>query len=419
MFVKIEVRHLDSSDREALIRLTAYSYTDAPAKIAEYIAEIEASTDGELLGVLADGELAAGLVDWRFDVNVRGTKVPANGIGMVASAPETRRRGLVRELIVAHLKELRDDGVVLSLLYPFQFAFYNRLGWGFGERRLQLKTPPAEFARFGRNTGRVRELLYSEPGVVRCAPGHDVESVAATLNPLYEVEAARWGLSASRPPEDWLRQLVVGSWPVRRHLFVWYSDAGEPEGYVNLSWRETGWQAPLNVREIVATTPEAWRGLFFFLSCHDSQTKTIQINLPFEHTLLELLGDPRADAKLEHGPMVRAVDLADLLRMLTPAEAAGIAGDCLLQVTDELAPWNAGAYRLRAVPGKPLVVEPACAAAGADLSLGIAALSQLAVGSRSLDDLLAFGLAAARPGPGLDLAWRLFAPQRLWHNEFY
>lgn len=417
--MKTEVRHLDSRDREALVHLTAYSYADAPAKIAEYVAEIEASGDGKLLGVFADGELAAGLVDWRFDVNVRGTQVPANGIGMVASAPETRRRGLVRELIAGHLNKLRADGVVLSLLYPFQFAFYNRLGWGFGERRLQVKTPPAEFGGFGRNIGRVRELLYSEPAVLRLAPGYDVESVVATLNPLYEAEAARWGLSAARTLEDWRRQLVVGSWRARRHVFVWYSEAGRPEGYLNLSWRETGWQAPLNVREIVATTPEAWRGLFFFLSCHDSQTKTIEINLPFEHTLLELLGDPRADAKLEHGPMVRAVDLAGLLRMLSPAAAVGIAGDCLLQVTDKLAPWNAGAYHLRAVPGKPLTVEPACAAAGADLSLGIAALSQLAVGSRSLEDLLSFGLAAARPGPGLDLVGRLFAPQRLWHNEYY
>jgi len=409
-----QVRPLTADDYGAYARIASYAFNCLPAQIMDELAR-----GAPTLGVFAEGQLAAALLDRRFDLNVNGTMVRANGIGMVASAPETRRRGMVRELFAAHLEQLRDDGVVLSLLYPFNFGYYNRFGWGFGERRLKLFVPPREFAGYGRPVGRVREILYVEKDVLKPADGETLDSVIETLDRLYRAEAARWNLSAQRSRADWQRMLEVHRG--RRFVFVWEPEGGgEAQGYFIGYFREERHDGDLTCRQIIAATPDAWRGLCDFLRSHDSQNKHIVFDVPFEHRLLDLLDNPRVDNKaLEHGPMVRAVDLVGLL------EARGVdgicSGRCVLEVADGLAPWNDGRFSVTMANGR-LTAERSEAAEGAaeaDLSGPIDVISQLAVGVRSVDDMMRFGFAQGRPGRGLDFARGLFAPRPIWHNEYY
>jgi len=390
-----------------------------------------------MLGLFEDGQLVAALMDLRFDAWLDGRLVKANGIGAVVSAPEVRRRGLVRALFAEHLRQLRDEGVVLSLLYPFRFDFYRRMGWGLAARMPEFKIPTAQFADYGRPTGRVRRIIYSEKGVAHPAPGETVTSVVSKLNPVYEAGASAFNLAVRRDAGRWgqLFELPRG----RRHIYVWEDDSGQVQGYVALRAPD-GDRSDLLIREIFADTPDAWRGLFHFLRCHDSQNSRVAVALPPEHPALDLLADPRAFelGKWTTGPMARVVDVAGLLRAKTQAmvERSGPTagrgagpGSCVIKIEDGLAPWNDGCWTVssdgetakvdKTPTGPAGGTDPTTPEVAIDLRMDISAFSTLAAGARRVEDLLPFGLAAGRPGPGLEFAQGLFSTRPIWHTEYY
>ena len=412
--MQIEIKELTAAQIGEYAEITGYSYNEDPKRNLDYM-QSSVKAGYKMFGLLIDGKPAVGLLDLRFRVNLGGRLVTTNGISMVASSPEVRRRGLVRRLLAQHLADLRDDGVPLSLLYPFQFRFYNRLGWALGGRMLRVKVPPKEFAGYGRPVGRVRQVLHVEKDDLRPTEGETLASVMAALDKVYSQGVGQWGLMAAREEVNWRRNLEIFG-DGGHYVFLWETDAGVPEGYVILRRRKTGDLVDLYCREMAAVSPDAWRGLFFFLSCHDAHVKHVVMDLPSDHHILELLVDPLVEGKPVPAPMARAVDVAALVS--ARGAPADLSGELTLAVDDSLAPWNAGVFRVRCSGGE---VEAAQAAdAGpADVSAPIDVLSQMLVGTRGLDDMLHFGLVTARPGPGLELARRLLPARPIWHREYY
>ncbi len=307
--MRVETRPLNPEDLAGYGDVGAYAYNLPLARMNDYVQE---SAARPMYGAFADGQLAAALLDWRFDVQLNGGTVKANGIGMVASAIENRRRGLVREMLAGHLGQLRQQGVVLSLLYPFAYGFYARLGWAMAARGVEVKFAPQELAAYGRRTGTVRRLLSSEKDVLQLAEGETLESVGATLDRIYRDETRGLNLAALREGDAWERMLKVKRG--RRYVFVWEDADGVAQGYVVTMVRAEDYPADLMIREIFARTPEAWQGLCFFLSCHDSNIRHIVATLPVDHPLPDLLDNPRVEtSKLAPQVMARAVDVAALL----------------------------------------------------------------------------------------------------------
>ncbi len=437
-----DTRPLGPAELPAYGQLAAYAYNQRPEDMVGWV---ESYPTVRLLGLYEKGELGAALMDLRFEVWLDGRLVPGSGIGGVASAPETRRRGLVRALLAAHLEELNEEGVVLSMLYPFKFSFYHRFGWGYAARCVEARMAPSQFAEYGRPVGRVRRLLYADKGGVQPLAGETMDSLIAKLNPIYEVGASAYNLGVRRRREQWGQafQMRAG----RRHVFAWDAGDGEVKGYLMLRVPDERDHTDLIVREIFALTPDAWRGLFWFLANHDSQNNSIMATLPVEHPLLGLLADPRTVTfgrfGTGAGPMARVVNVERLLAVKATGVAAGPAAEvgaapdagrrvpgCSIRVRDELAPWNDGVFAVRCEGDKVTVTKGvglpensggATAATGAvaDLSLDIDAFSRLAAGAATVADLAAFGLAEVRPGPGLEFAAGLFPTRPIWHVEYY
>jgi predicted acetyltransferase len=424
-----EIRLLTQEDLPAYAALSAYAYNTTSAGVLRWL---EVPPGNHMLGLFSGGRLAAALLDLRFEVWLWGRPVRASGVSALASAPETRRTGLVRELVAGYLERLREDGVRLSLLYPFKYAFYDRLGWSLAAQRVELKVPPAEFAAYGQRVGRVRQLLHGEKGSLQPQGGETLESVIAILDRIYTAEAVHFNLTARRTAEHW-RHFVLEVHDGRRFVFAWEDDSGEVQGYFVARVPTDQDLAPMTVREIFAREPEGWRGLCHFLSCHDSQSKHIVLGPPVGSPLLDLLGNPRLEeAKVSPGIMARVVDVKGLLEARgTPGgEASGttLQGSCVIGVRDELVSWNAGTFVV-SCDGRTVKVERAEGMGGQaqlgragkepDLDIGVGILSRVAVGARSLADALKFGLATGRPGPGLDFAQRFFPAAPVWHPEFY
>lgn len=414
--MEVETRPLTAADAEAYSEVGAYAYNSTREREGRYLEDVRRHPS---FGVFADGRLAAALVGRRFDVSVHGRPVKADGIGMVASAPETRRLGLVRELLRAYLEQLREQGVVLSLLYPFDFQFYARMGWAFAARGLEIRVAPGELATFGRRTGNVRRVLYAEKDLQRVADGETVGGIAAKLDAVYRQATSDSNLSAVRKVEDW-REMFTARRGLR-HVAVWEGPSKRVEGYVVYTVRVAGeWGIPadLDVREMFAVSPEAWRGLCGFLATHDSHIRHVIIRLLPEHPLLELVRNPRVEnGKLVPGAMARAVDVAGLLGARGTPDSGP--GECTVAVSDPLAPWNDGSFLLRSDGGELAVQPVEVPPAGTDIRADVNGFTQLAIGYRGVDEMLLFGIIAGNPGPRLDFARRLFPVRPTMHLEYY
>ncbi len=51
------------------------------------------------------------------------------GVAGVATYPEYRRSGYVKELLQHSLQTMKKDGYTVSMLHPFAVAFYRKYGW--------------------------------------------------------------------------------------------------------------------------------------------------------------------------------------------------------------------------------------------------------------------------------------------------
>ncbi|MFC6796087.1 GNAT family N-acetyltransferase [Halobaculum halobium] len=100
--------------------------------------------------------LAAVCGYYDFSARIRGGIRDVAGVSAVASPPEMRRRGLVRDLLGHVHRELRDADVAFAALWPFEYSFYRRLGYErIGEYARIEVAPEALRARVRTRRGRL------------------------------------------------------------------------------------------------------------------------------------------------------------------------------------------------------------------------------------------------------------------------
>ena len=291
-----------------------------------------------------DGEIVASLVLYPLHALVRGVKLPVTGIGSVAVSPEHRRRGVGEALVRASLREMRQRGDALSMLYAFRGDFYRRFGWGLVETPTMLSVPPALLPA-SEEARRVRRLRMPDRLLVQA---------------LYERHARERGhFELARRPEWWERRL----WGYEGEWVVYERRRGQIEGYlhVQIDAGDGPWKLVLTVNEFVALTPDAHRGLIGYLHGLRDQAVELVMSTPSDAPWAAQLGDAanlRGDMKLGvvrstghagYGAMLRLVDVKSALESLPIAPHAR--GDLVIDVHDEVIASNERAWRVHARDG--------------------------------------------------------------------
>ncbi|HVX47426.1 MAG TPA: GNAT family N-acetyltransferase [Mycobacteriales bacterium] len=136
----MEIKRVGKDEEAWLLR--AYAFGQTPVTTAQ-IEEHRSAPDSDTVNLLAyepiDGpepEAVAVVGGIPLQQNVRGRVVPMLGVTGVASHPAARRRGHVRTLLDRLHREMRDEGFVTAVLYPFRPTFYERFGYvGFPKAR--------------------------------------------------------------------------------------------------------------------------------------------------------------------------------------------------------------------------------------------------------------------------------------------
>jgi predicted acetyltransferase len=279
-------------------------------------------------------EVVGGAGAFPFELSVPGGSLPCAGVTVVGVQPTHRRRGVLRSMMEAQLRDVRERGEPIAALWASEETIYGRFGYGIAAWTGELSIPHTwdAFARPVERRGTVRFVT--------------AEEARAPFAAVYDaVRRERPGM-CSRTTDWWesrcLRQ--PDGPPLRLALL---EVAGEPQAYASFrihgSFEAGSSTAKVVVGEALGATPQAtaeiWR---FVLDVDWIATVTAQL-LPPDHPLFLLLATPRrARYRMGDGLWVRLVDVGAALS----GRAYGSDGTLVLEVRDPVCAWNDGRWRL-------------------------------------------------------------------------
>ncbi len=129
----MQIRQVTADERtDTMFPLQTYAFLPSPwadTQRAEYARRMQYYRTSVNLVAEEDGQTLACVGAFPMRQNVRGVLHDMAGVASVATHPSARRRGFVRELIDQLLRQTRDQGCTVSVLYPFRPSFYGRFGY--------------------------------------------------------------------------------------------------------------------------------------------------------------------------------------------------------------------------------------------------------------------------------------------------
>ncbi|MGW4793173.1 GNAT family N-acetyltransferase [Nonomuraea sp. NPDC004297] len=332
-----------------------------------------------------DGATIAGVTSIiSLTMTIPGGQLPVAGVTAVSVLPSHRRRGVLSSLMRRQLADIRDRGEAVAALYASESLIYGRYGYGraAGELSFRIDTHRAAFAPGVPQDPSLR-LRVARPADVRAEVEKLFASVVAHRPGRYERAVGFWDHVLA--DEDQARR---GAGPLRSILA---EDENGVRGYalfrVKSAWDDSGIaDGTLLLKELEAADPAAFALLWRAVLDRDLVTKVETDGRPVDDPLLALLADQR---------QVRArwidelwVRLVEVDRALTErAYAAPV--DVVIEVEDDVCPWNARRWRLTAdltgAECKPVDDEP-------DVTLPVSALGSAYLGDGTLGERLQAGL---------------------------
>lgn len=388
---RIVLRTARPGDEAALGRagFRAFRMGSAEGWTAYFTDNPHAPPEATLLAEV-DGALAGHATALDLTMSLAGVDVPMRGIAGVGVLAEHRRSGIGDQLMRAHLVRMRRRGEALSLLYPFEHAYYRAFGYGLVEWFDRVRAAPA--------------LLPASP-LRRAVRTFDVERHGEAVKASYERSRAGTTGLLVRTDHWWANR-------------VW-KRAGEGVVYVEpRSGRIRGallYDVPadpgyprqeVRVSDFVAEDADARRGLLGFLQALGAQFRELDLALPFGEAPLILTDKPHLPVAGRSGPvepialtcdgaMARLVDVPGAFALHPGPARSGARGRIGLDLADPIFAAQRGAFDVT-FGARGARIERGRGARDR-LALGVDRLAQVYFAAATATQLLAQGAATGSP----------------------
>ncbi len=338
--VTVSARRLTDDDAEASRRLGWEAFGTPSTPPTEPPPPIDGDGRTWYGAFLADDagteRLSARMLDRYFDSWFGGRRVPTAGIAGVTTAAEDRGQGLLSPLFGALLAGARERGAVISSLFPTAPKIYRRFGYEVVGDLVDVEVPAAALAAVDPpSSGSVRRAVAADVSAIFDCYG----AWAATQHGPLSREGA-----AFASDRDGLLTDFTG-------VTVALDDHGTIAGYA-LWDRGQGYGpgAVISVEELIATSPDAYRGLLRTLGSFSSVTPTIKITTSGFDVIRTLL--PALDWQVsKRSPyMINVIDVAGALTKR--GYRYGYEAVLDFSVVDHFLDAGNGSYRLRVAGGR-------------------------------------------------------------------
>lgn len=330
------VRPIGSDDVDTLIRLRRASYGRPRTSDDDELRATLARRLPYIRGLDVGGRLVAAAAWYPFPAWIGGARVATGALAGVVSAPEGRRRGHVRTLVATGLAEQRAEGVGWSGEHPFDPRFYDAFGYRTVPSSCWLDLP------FDRLPGRAADVAFGE--VDRASP--EVRAIRRAFAERHSFTLDRDEPAGFEPGDEGL----PGRWP---GVFEAPEDDATiasaylcDGGYAIVATEGFGHDGVLHVADAAWRDAQARRRVLAMLRAWDGQVGRVRIELPTHDPLARR--DGPLFARHRTPLQMRIVDVTSALAPLRVA--ASRAATVVLDLSDRLAPWNEGRWRLTTGP---------------------------------------------------------------------
>ncbi|MED3444294.1 GNAT family N-acetyltransferase [Bacillus thuringiensis] len=307
--------------REAL-RLSEYAfqYKVDEERLQQQLTKMKESH--EIYGIMEGEDLAAKLHLIPFHIYIGKEKFKMGGVAGVATYPEYRRSGYVKELLQYSLQTMKKDGYTVSMLHPFAVSFYRKYGW---ELCANLVT-----------CHMIKSDLVMKKQVNGTLKRFNKENHPEEVEKLYEVFAERFSGMLVREKNWWLQAVYDDL-----TLAIYYDENKRAAGY--MLYKIENYK--MTVEEFVPLHNEARNGLWNFICQHDSMIKELEMTVSENEPLLYSLQEPRVKTEIKPYFMGRIVDVEQFLKQYE-LNWNNVQQEVILHITDAFAPWNNVTVRL-------------------------------------------------------------------------
>ncbi|HHT7190803.1 TPA: GNAT family N-acetyltransferase [Bacillus cereus] len=315
------IRLKEDKFREAL-RLSEYAfqYKVGEERLQQQLTKMKESH--EIYGIMEGKDLAAKLHLIPLHIYIGKKRFKMGGVAGVATYPEYRRSGYVKELLQHSLQTMKNDGYTVSMLHPFAVSFYRKYGWELCANRLVCHMTKSDLIMKKQVNGTVKRF--------------NKENHPEEVEKIYEIFAERFSGMLVRDGKWWLQAVYDDLTSA-----IYYDENKTAAGY--MLYKIENYK--MTVEEFVPLHNEARNGLWNFICQHDSMIKELEMIISEKEPLLYTLQEPRVKAEVKPYFMGRIVDVEQFLKQYE-LNWNNIQQEVILHITDSFAPWNNVTVRL-------------------------------------------------------------------------
>lgn len=281
-----------------------------------------------------DGDaLIAKLKVRQYEQYFGGAPVPMGGVASVAVAPERRGTGAAQHLLNHAIAMMREDGQVVSALYPSAVGLYRSIGWELAGVWTRCTVRTIDLARV-----RGGEAISMRPCTLADLPS--VEELYAAFAAERNGMLTRTGPAFGAGAND-LLELSGVPLAIRDGQVVGYASYDRGRGYLA--------DARLETWDVIGVDGDATAALLRHLSSWSAVAP---------HTSLRWVSDDLASLVSQDALPAPSEQRRWMLRIIdAPAAIAArgwrahVSARVELEIVDDHAPWNSGRWVLEVAAG--------------------------------------------------------------------
>ncbi len=272
--------------------------------------------------------LQAATISKRFSASLFGQSIIMNGIGAVASAPQGRNSGTVREVLTYTLQHELKRGMVVSALYPFLFQFYEKLGYGYVGGLTAYTCKPEDIRPFTTSGACIPVTLQEHAKALRQVHNQFVRQYDLGID--FSDDTAKYPEHLS----------TFGS-----YAYIYQRD-GDTRGYLEYRLIEDGpYTKIMRVERFGYMDVETFQALLALIRSHRNQCHELIILVPGNVPLRPVFQEPRVKVETSADWMARPLDVETVLRMRLAVDPCD--RNIAFSLKDPILPQNTGTYTLQ------------------------------------------------------------------------
>lgn len=252
--------------------------------------------------------------------------ISMGGIGFVASYPEYRNQGVMKQILTKVLLTMREQNQLVSVLGPFSVSFYRHYGWELFFDKISYSLSQIDFPKFEVQKNYQIDRYDLAEMIQR-------PELLNKVNEFYNTHAKQTPGLMLRFPNWWKRLWAV----TERSSIVLFHEDDRLVGFVRYDLQQSG-EYGVYIRDLIANDFDCQKSIWNYLASHQSNFFEIYgetfigdaFDLEFEN--------PQFNKQLEQTIMFRIVDVEAFLKYINFNQY--VHGSLGLIVEDQFALWN-------------------------------------------------------------------------------